>query len=730
MANYEYIGDGIYRGLAADTKPTAPVQQAIAFEIDTRKTFYFQSGAWVEGTGGTGGATNLDGLTDVVLASPSNDQVLKYNGTNWINATSPGGGGAAAIPVPTIFLYKSGGNYVAQTASTGATISSNAVFATVFQAAINSISPAGTPTLIQFAAGDFVLDSSVTIPNTAVGNIHLRGCGIGLTRIAIGSGFNGVAANTIAIRIGNIPTPVAGNIGTLTVNCNARDTTCTMSTTDAAKFAVGDYVLLRSNALFSTAPNAGAKQGEIHQVINVNAGTGVVTFDTLAFNTYTTANTATLVKETFLQHIKISELEIVKGPGLTAGATAEVIFVACQMIDDLQLENVGLVDSVTDFYSGISLDSCINSTCRGIRMIQTPTNTYNEQYGLAIEAASQNISISDCHAFGRWRHPFEACNGRTTTGYEGNPRGVLVSNCTSSGSEYASFDTHPDGEYIHFSNCSVMGTQTTGRIGFEIRTRFSTVTGCSISGSVTRGIAVSGLAHDCQITSCSLHNCTQSAIRLVNDGGGVLRTTIMGCNAGDNRDEGIRLDSGCDYTSIVGNTCNNNGNTGIYIVDCDHVCITNNSSVNNANRGILLSAATRNMSNITVENNDVTGNTGSLPYVQISEAGGFQVRGNTIVRNNSAYNPVGNVTNPWPLAGGDLLNVTAPSSPSAVPTSNAVYTVRQSPKTIIISDGTVSQIDINGTKCGQIAGIFKLGIGETIKVTLTVNPTVAAVRAE
>ena len=34
---------------------------------------------------GGGGATNLDGLTDVVIATPSSGQVLKYDGTNWVN---------------------------------------------------------------------------------------------------------------------------------------------------------------------------------------------------------------------------------------------------------------------------------------------------------------------------------------------------------------------------------------------------------------------------------------------------------------------------------------------------------------------------------------------------------------------------------------------------------------------------------------------------------------------
>jgi len=38
---------------------------------------------------------NLDGLSDVIITAPSNTQVLKYNGTNWVNAADAGGGGGA-----------------------------------------------------------------------------------------------------------------------------------------------------------------------------------------------------------------------------------------------------------------------------------------------------------------------------------------------------------------------------------------------------------------------------------------------------------------------------------------------------------------------------------------------------------------------------------------------------------------------------------------------------------
>lgn len=45
----------------------------------------------------SGGGGNLDSLTDVVITTPSNGQVLKYNGTNWINDTDATGGGGGGL---------------------------------------------------------------------------------------------------------------------------------------------------------------------------------------------------------------------------------------------------------------------------------------------------------------------------------------------------------------------------------------------------------------------------------------------------------------------------------------------------------------------------------------------------------------------------------------------------------------------------------------------------------
>ena len=86
---------------------------------------------------------------------------------------------------------------------------------------------------------------------------------------------------------------------------------------------------------------------------------------------------------------------------------------------------------------------------------------------------------------------------------------------------------------------------------------------------------------------------------------------------------------------------------------------------------------------------------------------------------NSEYNPVGAITNPW-RPSGDLTN---DGGGSANPVSGQLYTVRQSPKTIIITGGSVTEIDIDGTSTGLSVRVFKLGIGETIAVTYSSLPT-------
>ena len=86
------------RGNNAGRLGITPVEGELIYTTDT-KLVYVGDGTTAGGNlvGSGGGATNLDGLTDVTITSPSSGQVLKYNGTAWVNGTdATGGGGSGA----------------------------------------------------------------------------------------------------------------------------------------------------------------------------------------------------------------------------------------------------------------------------------------------------------------------------------------------------------------------------------------------------------------------------------------------------------------------------------------------------------------------------------------------------------------------------------------------------------------------------------------------------------
>lgn len=66
--------------------------------------FLRADGTW--STPPVGGALALDELTDVIIATPSNGQVLKFNGTNWVNGTDESGGGGGGDGISAHYAYR------------------------------------------------------------------------------------------------------------------------------------------------------------------------------------------------------------------------------------------------------------------------------------------------------------------------------------------------------------------------------------------------------------------------------------------------------------------------------------------------------------------------------------------------------------------------------------------------------------------------------------------------
>lgn len=77
------------------------------------------SGSYTDLTNKPSVPANLDDLGDVTLTSPSNGQVLKYNGTAWVNGTDSTGSGGTTLPADAVgWLHDDGTGTLAWTTPT------------------------------------------------------------------------------------------------------------------------------------------------------------------------------------------------------------------------------------------------------------------------------------------------------------------------------------------------------------------------------------------------------------------------------------------------------------------------------------------------------------------------------------------------------------------------------------------------------------------------------------
>jgi hypothetical protein len=90
--------------------------QAAGLIESTLNGFKFPDGT-TQTTAAVSGATNLDSLSDVVITSAVNGQVLKYNGTNWINGADATGGGSSPTLITVNFGTGAGKSALRHTVS-------------------------------------------------------------------------------------------------------------------------------------------------------------------------------------------------------------------------------------------------------------------------------------------------------------------------------------------------------------------------------------------------------------------------------------------------------------------------------------------------------------------------------------------------------------------------------------------------------------------------------------
>jgi Right handed beta helix region/Pectinesterase len=541
---------------------------------------------------------------------------------------------------------------------------------TNLQDAINSLPAGGGKIFVK--AGVYTITSTIQI---TISNVQIQGEGMGIT---VFMGDSSMTANTPALDIYN---SAVGTARVLLVDTARGDLTFKVSPIDAASFTTGDYILLYSNKEIDTESPA-KHAGEIKQIIGVDAVGGVITVDDQIFDTYTVADSAGVVRITMLQNITLSDFSVT-----TQAATSALTsgFTHFRFVENLQIQRIEVHDA---FNTGIHVQSVRNakiSDCY-VHHINDVTPPRNEHYGIVIGSASQNVSITGCR-FSHTRHAITT-GGTSGTNQNGVPRNIVVANCTSMLTDTAHFDTHQPAENVTFIGCVADGgvSPTSTAYGFQMRGRNCSIIGCSVLQAVGRGIMLFGpVSSGATIAGNMIANVkaqpggtlgvgihlagpeTPGSIATSNHT--IIGNVIKNCDGSAITNGGLNSDI-LITGNIIENTNQVVAGAAIQLSDAARVLITQNNIKGTGQNPAIAMLGTSDEWHI-IQN--YFSNVGTTP-LSLSGTG-------SVLTNNFGYNPIGAVPNPWPANGGDLINNVA-GNPS--PQSGTVYTVRQTPKTIII----------------------------------------------
>jgi len=570
---------------------------------------------------------------------------------------------------------------------------------TDIQTAINALPAAGGKVFVK--AGTYVVPQTILIQQS---NVHLQGEGMGITNIAAAATMTA----TPAIRVYN---QQAGNVLPLLADTAKGNTGATLTPANAAQLTSGNYVLLFSNKPVDT-EDPQKHAGEVKQVEAI-AAAGQITFDDQIYDGYLVSDGASIARITMLQNITLSDFSITTLAPFYTGNEASI---SCRFIDNLQIERV---ESHHTYVAGMQLLSVRSSNIAEcyVHDIRDKQPAANVHYGIVVSAASQNVNIAGCR-FSHTRHAVTT-GGASGALENGVQRNITVSNCTSMAADTAHFDTHDPAENVSYVGCVAIGGKPAAQevVGFQMRGTNSSIIGCSVLQAIGKGILIfhagSGGA---TITGNMIAGVKSVAgalgVGIHLDSSGTSRHTIAG-----------NVVKQCEGSAIVGEGGNNDVVVSGNVVDGTNLVV--------ADASIVFHSAER----ITIVGNKIINNLTGGPIGMKGSSTDWLITGNSFAQNssnspaplsadstvinNSGYNPVGTIALPWHPNG----VLTNDGGGSADPVSGRLYTVRQSPKTIIIAGGPGTQITIDGTPTGLSAGVFKLGTGETIAVTYASPPT-------
>lgn len=103
-----------------DTPPSGPSLGDLWYDTNSGRTYIYYDSNWIDASPTTGTTSGLSSLSGVTITSPTAGQVLKYNGTAWINDADAVSGGAGVGTVTSVSVASANG-FTANVATSSST---------------------------------------------------------------------------------------------------------------------------------------------------------------------------------------------------------------------------------------------------------------------------------------------------------------------------------------------------------------------------------------------------------------------------------------------------------------------------------------------------------------------------------------------------------------------------------------------------------------------------------
>ncbi|MDD4521709.1 MAG: right-handed parallel beta-helix repeat-containing protein [Methanosarcina sp.] len=596
--------------------------------------------------------------------------------------------------------------------------------------------------------------------------------------------FSSVSSNISCIYVhGSISTVNS----TLTVTANAGD--LTVSVSDGSKFKAGNYVRVRSEGVFQprvTDPNGAPwtqKMGEIQQIASVANNT--ITLRTPLCGSYLTTDTATVDVVNMLEYITFKDFKLLGNPAAFQWG------INIEQVRNITVENIQSYDMVD---RAVNITDCVDIWYTKNNI--TRSNRAGLGYGLALLNACRNVTCSENH-FEDCRHGI-ACGGGNNYGIQYNQT-YTKNKGTYNSQNVGLFGPHPSYDGLTVSDNSCIGSP----LGY-FNGKNTTIIGNTVENAKTAGISLPSAAENAIVANNTITTLSDHCI--------IVRSQYGNIDIHDNKLTCVK--AGCDGVNIayqmdtikVHNNIINVAGTGVAVTTYGGVKATKNIDIDNneitctgtdpgisiastvyditnasvtknkiisAADGIYLTCAAYNISNLTIEHNNVTVpaanrciylyNTaagsylnssishnkcfGGLDSIDIQKTDIIDLIENHVynaaefglllhsnctnytVDHNIFSNCATTIQNNAPSTGRRITdnigyNPTGPLTAPTLPASGTVYTnIFGYPCAVSISGGTITEIAINGVAIGQIAGEFIIPNNTTIKLTYTGTPS-------